>query len=182
MARRPSRSAVIIGSRRSPSGGILSGLSRRRYPDDGDLNHPTSGGVGAFPLNNPDGIRMSTALTYLQGCRHRQNLSVKANALVRRILFTGQRAAGVELDSGGETFVVEAEDIILSAGAIQSPQILMLSGVGPADHLRHMGLPVVHDLPGLGNMKKITQGSRCVTSRKHDLLDPNAPEIRWRCV
>ena len=145
-------------------------------PDDADLNHPTSGGVGAFPLNNPDGIRMSTALTYLHACRHRQNLSVKANALVRRILFTGQQAVGVELDSGGETFVVEAEDIILSAGAIQSPQILMLSGVGPADHLRRMGIPVVHDLPGVGHHLKNHPGvSVRYLPQVHDLLEPNAP-------
>jgi choline dehydrogenase len=145
-------------------------------PDDADLNHPTSGGVGAFPLNNPDGIRMSTALTYLHACRHRQNLCVKANALVRRILFTGQQAVGVELDSGGQTFVVEAADIILSAGAIQSPQVLMLSGVGPADHLRRMGIPVVHDLPGVGQYLKNHPGvSVRYLPEKHDLLDPNAP-------
>jgi choline dehydrogenase len=145
-------------------------------PDDADLNHPTSGGVGAFPLNNPDGIRMSTALTYLHACRHRQNLSVKANTLVRRILFAGQLAVGVEVDSGGETFVVEAEDIILSAGAIQSPQILMLSGVGPADHLRRLGIPVVHDLPGVGQHLKNHPGvSVRYLPQAHALLDPNAP-------
>jgi choline dehydrogenase len=145
-------------------------------PDDVDLNHPRSGGVGAFPLNNPDGIRMSTALTYLHACRHRQNLSIKANTLVRRILFTGQQAVGVEVDSGGETFVVDAEDIILSAGAIQSPQILMLSGVGPADHLRHMGIPVVHDLSGVGQYLKNHPGvSVRYLPQKHDHLDPNAP-------
>jgi choline dehydrogenase len=145
-------------------------------PDDADLNHPTSGGVGAFPLNNPDGIRMSTALTYLHACRQRPNLHIKASALVRRILFTGQQAVGVEVDSDGETFVVDAEDIILSAGAIQSPQILMLSGVGPADHLRHMGIPVVHDLPGVGQYLKNHPGvSVRYLPQKHDQLDPNAP-------
>jgi choline dehydrogenase len=145
-------------------------------PDDVDLNHPTSGGVGAFPLNNPDGIRMSTALTYLHACRHRPNLHIQATALVRRILFTGQQAVGVEVDSGGETFVVEADDIILSAGAIQSPQILMLSGVGPAEHLRRMGIPVVHDLPGVGQYLKNHPGvSVRYLPQKHDQLDPNAP-------
>jgi choline dehydrogenase len=145
-------------------------------PDDADLNRPASGGVGAFPLNNPDGIRMSTALTYLQSCRHRQTLSVKADALVRRILFSGQRAVGVEVDSGGETFVVEAEDIILSAGAIQSPQLLMLSGVGPADHLRRMGMPVVHDLPGVGqHLKNQPAVSVRYLPQRPGLLDPDAP-------
>ena len=145
-------------------------------PDDADLNHPTSGGVGAFPLNNPDGVRMSTALTYLHAARQRPNLSVKAKALVRRILFTGRQAVGVEVDSGGETFVVEAGDIILSAGAIQSPQLLMLSGVGPVDHLRHLGIPLVHDLPGVGqHLKNHPAVSVRYLPQMHDLLDPNAP-------
>lgn len=145
-------------------------------PDDADLNHPTSGGVGAFPLNNPDGIRMSTALTYLHACRHRLNLSVKANVLVRRIRFAGRQAVGVEVDSGGETFVVEAGDIILSAGAIQSPQILMLSGVGPADHLRSMGIQVVHDLPGVGQHLKNHPGiSVRYLPQAQYRLDPDAP-------
>ena len=145
-------------------------------PDDPDLNHPTSGGVGAFPLNNPDGVRMSTALTYLHACRHRTNLSVKANALVRRILFAGREAIGVEVDSGGETFVVEAGEVILSAGAIQSPHILLLSGVGPAMHLRRMGLSVVHDLPGVGQqLKNHPAVSVRYLPQEHDLLDPHAP-------
>jgi choline dehydrogenase len=145
-------------------------------PDDPDLNHPMSSGVGAFPLNNPDGVRMSTALTYLHTCRHRPNLSVKADALVRRIRFVGQRAVGVEVDSDGESFVVEAEDIILSAGAIQSPQILMLSGVGPAEHLRRMGIPVVRDLPGVGqNLKNHPAVSVRYLPVERYRLDADAP-------
>ena len=145
-------------------------------PDDPDLNHPASGGVGAFPLNNPDGVRMSTALTYLHAARQRPNLSVKANVLVRRILFTGQQAVGVEVDSGGETFMIEADDIILSAGAIQSPQLLMLSGVGPADHLRQLGIPVIHDLPGIGQHLKNHPGvSVRYLPQAHHVLDPDAP-------
>jgi choline dehydrogenase len=144
--------------------------------DDPDLNRPTSGGVGAFPLNNPDGVRMSTALTYLHTARHRPNLSLKANALVRRLLFTGQQAVGVEVDSGGETFVVEADEIILSAGGIQSPQLLMLSGVGPADHLRHLGIPVVHDLPGVGrHLKNHPAVSVRYLPQARYVLDANAP-------
>ncbi len=145
-------------------------------PDDPDLNHPRSGGVGAFPLNNPDGVRMSTALTYLHACRHRLNLIVKAHALVRRILFADQQAVGVEVDSGGEIFVVEAEEIILSAGAIQSPQILMLSGVGPAAYLRRMGIPVVHDSPGVGqNLKNHPAVSVRYLPQEPSRLDPDAP-------
>ena len=145
-------------------------------PDDPDLNHPTSGGVGAFPLNNPDGIRMSTALTYLHACRHRLNLSVKANVLVRRIRFAGQQAVGVEVESGGETFVVEAGEIILSAGAIQSPQLLMLSGVGPAAHLRAMGISVLRDLPGVGqSLTNHPAASVRYLPHTQHRLDPDAP-------
>ena len=120
------------------------------YPEDYDMNGPDSGGVGPIPMNNPEGVRMSTALTFLRAARHRLNLTVRANVAVRRIRFEGKRAVGVEVESGGEVYVVEGERIVLSAGAMASPQLLMLSGVGPAEHLREMGTPVVHDLPGVG--------------------------------
>ena len=91
---------------------------------------------------------MSTAITYLDACRHRLNLTIRANVLARRIVFDGGRATGVEVDSGGEAFVVEGDEIILSAGAIHSPHLLLLSGVGPADELRPLGIEPVRDLPG----------------------------------
>ncbi len=124
------------------------------YPDCPDHNHPDSWGVGPTPLNNPNGIRMSTALGYLDQARHRLNLTIRPNCTVYRIVFEGDRATGVELESGGERFVVEGDEIILSAGAIGSPQILMLSGVGPAEHLRSLGIPIISDKPGIGqNMR-----------------------------
>ncbi len=115
--------------------------------------------MGAVPLNNPDGVRMSTALTYLNACRHRLNLTVRGGVMVHRVRFelglnNQYRAVGLEVSSGDETFTVEGQEIILSAGAVQSPQLLMLSGVGPAAQLAGLGIPVVHDLPGVGrNMK-----------------------------
>ena len=120
------------------------------YADCPDHNHPDSWGVGPIPLNNPGGIRMSTALGYLDQARHRLNLTVRPNCTVHRLVFEGARATGVELESGGEKFLVESDEIILSAGAIGSPQILMLSGVGPAVHLRDLGIPVISDKPGVG--------------------------------
>jgi choline dehydrogenase-like flavoprotein len=120
------------------------------FPPDGDMNMAASTGVGPFPMNNPDGIRVSTALAYLSQARHRLNLTVKGNIRALRLRFEGKRATGVVVESGGEQFTVEGEEIILSAGAIASPHLLMLSGVGPAEHLRSMGLPVVHDLAGVG--------------------------------
>ncbi|MBI3329512.1 MAG: mycofactocin system GMC family oxidoreductase MftG [Nitrospinae bacterium] len=120
------------------------------FPADPDQNHPQSTGVGPRPLNNRNGIRISTALAYLDPARHRLNLTIKAQVLVRRILFEGKRATGVEAESGGEVFRVEGDQILLSSGAIGSPQILMLSGVGPAEHLSSLGVSVVHHLPGVG--------------------------------
>ena len=120
------------------------------FPEDPDMNNPESTGVGATPMNNMNGVRMSTALTYLDSCRHRLNLTIRASVLARRVLFEGNRATRVEVESGDGIFTVEGEEIILSAGGIASPQLLLLSGLGPADHLRELGIPVVRDLPGVG--------------------------------
>ncbi len=120
------------------------------YPEDPDLNHPSSEGFGPAPMNNPAGIRMSTALAYLLPARHRLNLTIRGNVVARRILFEGETAVGVEVESGGDVFTVEGGEIVLCASGIASPQLLMLSGVGPADHLAKLGIPVVRDLPGVG--------------------------------
>jgi len=120
------------------------------FPPDWDMNHPDSTGVGPFPMNNQDGVRVSTALAYLSRARHRLNLTIKANVTALRLIFEGKRATGVEVESGGERFQLEGNEMVLSAGAIASPHLLLLSGVGPAAHLRQMGVEVVHDLPGVG--------------------------------
>ena len=146
------------------------------FPDDPDMNHPEATGVGQMPLNNPGGVRMSTAITYLDACRHRLNLTVRANVLARRVVFDGDRATGVEVDSGSETFVVEGEEIILSAGAIHSPHLLLLSGVGPAGDLRPLGIDSVHDLPGVGrSMKNHPSVSIVFRSHPEHRLAPDAP-------
>ncbi len=120
------------------------------FADCPDHNNPDSTGVGPLPLNNPNGIRWSTAIGYLAPARHRLNLTIRPNCLAHRILFEGKRAVGVEVESGGERFRVYGDEIILSAGAVGSPQLLLLSGVGPAAHLRSFGIPVVQDMPGVG--------------------------------
>jgi len=120
------------------------------FPESPDHNHPEASGIGPIPFNNPNGIRFSTALGYLNPARHRLNLTIRPNCVTRRIIFEGKKAVGVEVESGGETFIAEADQIVLSSGAVGSPHILLLSGVGPSAHLQEMGLPVVHDLPGVG--------------------------------
>jgi choline dehydrogenase len=120
------------------------------FPSHPDHNHPDSSGICPVPSNNYEGVRQSTAICYLNPARYRPNLNIKGNSLVHRVLFNGKRATAVEVESNGELFTVEADEIVLSAGVFFSPAILMRSGIGPADHLRSLGIPVVHDLPGVG--------------------------------
>src|SRR5207244_11316418 len=101
------------------------------FAEDPDGQHPAATGLSLRAENNVDGVRMSTALTYLQPSRHRLNLTIRPQVMVRRILFAGPTAMGVEVDSGGERFQLEGQEIVLSAGAVASPHLLMLSGVGP---------------------------------------------------
>ena len=124
------------------------------HPHCEDHNAPGTTGVGPTPLNNPNGIRWSTSIGYLGISRHRLNLTIRANVTVKKILFdaTGDRprATGIEAVSDEESFIVEAEEVILSAGAIGSPQLLMLSGVGPQDHLAEHGIETLINAPGVG--------------------------------
>jgi choline dehydrogenase len=120
------------------------------FPESPDQNAPEAWGVGPLPLNTLDGIRWSTNVGYLNPSRHRSNLTLMPDCLVHRVVFDGNRATGVVLRNGGETSTVVGEQIILSAGAIGSPHLLMLSGVGPADPLKSAGIPVTVDLPGVG--------------------------------
>ena len=120
------------------------------YADSLDLNHPDSAGVGPLPMNNPNGGRWSTAIGYLSRARPRLNLTVRGDCLVHPLLFDGTRAIGVLVESGGEMFSVYGDEIVLSAGAIGSPHIPMLSGIGPAEELNGQGIPVLVDLPGVG--------------------------------
>ena len=115
-----------------------------------DTNGPNPSGVGISPTNNLGGIRMSAALTHLNPMRHYLNLTVRGGVYVRKVLFEDRKAVGVEAESGGEIFTLEANRVVLSSGAIRSPQLLMLSGIGPADQLEQFGIPQVQELPGVG--------------------------------
>ena len=120
------------------------------FPDNYDHNLPDSTGVGPYPLNNPNGIRFSTALGYLSESRHRLNLTIRPNCITNRVIFDGDKAVGVEVFSGNDTYTLEANQVILSAGAIASPQLLMLSGIGPADQLEQQNISVIKNVPGVG--------------------------------
>ncbi len=96
-----------------------------------DTNGPNPAGVGVWPSNNLDGWRMSAAITHLNPMRHCLNLTVRGGVFVRKVLIEDRKAVGVEVESGGEVFNVEAGRVVLSAGALKSPHLLMLSGSCP---------------------------------------------------
>ena len=148
------------------------------YPIDEDQNHPESTGVSPRARNTIDGVRMSMALTYLDQARHRLNLTVRSNVTARRVLFDGKRAVGVEAESGGEVFTVEADEIIVSGGAIASPQLLMLSGVGPAEQLNRLGIAVVQDLPGVGQNLRDHPSAAVIYYAAGEKPDVQAPVIQ----
>ena len=146
------------------------------FPEDPDMNNPEASGVGPIPLNYINGVRVSTALGYLDSCRHRLNLTIKGGVLVKKVLFDGKRATGIEAESGGENFTVEGDEIILSAGAVASPQLLMLSGVGPGGNLASVGIPLVHNLEGVGqNMKNHPSLSIRFQPKEGYSLPPESP-------
>ena len=119
------------------------------YSDD--LNGYQPEGVARFDATKRDGRRCSAAVAHLRPALTRPNVTLHTRAMVQRIVISGNRASAVEYDMGGKRHTVEAErEIILSGGAINSPQTLMLSGIGPADHLREHGIAVALDLPGVG--------------------------------
>ena len=126
---------------------------RAGFPEIADHNRPGGGGLGPAPVNAVGGIRMSAAMTYLAEARARPNLTLLADALVDRIVFERTRAVGVLLAPTADEpagRVVRAARIVLAAGTYGSPAILMRSGIGAADGLRALGIPVVADLPGVG--------------------------------
>jgi choline dehydrogenase len=118
-------------------------------PND-DFNGVTQEGVGYVQLMIHKGVRASAARSFLHPIRSRPNLTVKVNALVERILFEGKKAIGARCLINGQMINIGAGEVILSGGAINTPQILMLSGIGPADHLREHGIDVLHHAPGVG--------------------------------
>src|SRR5438128_1022157 len=148
------------------------------FSDDPDQNHPESTGVSPRARNTLDGVRISMALAYLDPARHRLHLTIKGNVMVRRLLFQGKRAVGVEVESGGERFTLEGEQIVLSGGAIGSPHVLLLSGVGPAAQLQSVGVPVVHDLPGVGQNLRDHPAASVLYRAKGDKPDVQAPSIQ----
>ena len=152
----------------------------RGYPANHDLNGPDSGGIGSIPMNNRNGWRMSTAITHLSPTRHRLNLTVRGGVFVRRVVIQDGRVTGVEAESGGEVFALECDRVVLSAGALKSPHILMLSGIGPLDQLEEHGVPVLVESPGVGqNLFNHPMGSVSFQVKDDVKLTANAEALRF---
>lgn len=115
-----------------------------------DKNVPGEPGYGPIPLNTVDGVRINAAFSYLLPHLSRPNLTIRGDSYVRRVLFSGDRATGVEVESGRSTEQIHGGEIVLCAGAVKSPHLLLLSGVGPPGEVRAQGIPVVADVPGVG--------------------------------
>ncbi len=122
------------------------------YPANDDFNGETQEGVGFYQVTQRDGRRCSAAAAYLAPVMDRDNLAVVTGAHVEKLVIDGKRAVGLQYRDGNRKVTLQANsEVLLSAGALQSPQLLMLSGIGPADHLRKHGIDVVHDSPGVGD-------------------------------
>ena len=128
-----------------------------------DFNRGDNFGCAYFHVNQRRGIRWTAAKAFLRPIRRRPNLRVVTGALARRIRFEGRRATGLDLTVGGQAATATAaREIVLAAGAIGSPHLLMLSGVGPAAALRDHGVEIVHDLPGVGANLQDHLQLRCI--------------------
>jgi choline dehydrogenase len=126
---------------------FLDGATSLGHPYLKDHNQPGVVGVGPSPRTATDGMRMSTAITYLSLARGRPNLTIRPDTMVASVYFTGTRAAGIRLLDGT---LIEADRVVLAAGAYASPSILSRSGIGPVGELERLGIRPVVDLPGVG--------------------------------
>jgi choline dehydrogenase len=130
---------------------FIAGATENGIPRNSDFNGHQQEGAGYYQLTTWKGWRWSTAKGYLKPARNRRNLRVETEAQASAVLMEGQRAVGVRYHQGGLEKLAHARgEVLLCAGAIQSPQLLQLSGIGPAALLHTHGIPVVHDLPGVG--------------------------------
>ncbi len=130
---------------------FIEGAGESGVPRTNDFNGESQEGAGYYQLTTWKGWRWSTAKGYLKPARNRPNLHVETNAQATGLILEGKRAVGVKYKQGGTLHEAHATgEVLLSAGALQSPQLLQLSGIGPGAVLQEHGIPVVHELPGVG--------------------------------
>jgi choline dehydrogenase len=144
----------------------IESANRAGIPRNDDFNGSEYEGVGPFQGTIRNGRRCSAAVAYLRPALGRRNLAVSTETLAERLLFEGDRVTGIRLRKGDQAGSVRCRrEIIVCAGSLNSPKLLMLSGIGPAEHLRAMGIPVRNDSPGVGR----------------NLQDNYGGQITWHC-
>ena len=145
--------------------GIAAGI-----PYNSDFNGARQEGIGYYQLTTRNARRCSAAVAYLHPAKRRPNLRVETEAVVERLVFEGKRAIGAEFRRGGRlTRVIARREVILSAGSVKSPHLLLLSGVGPAHHLAEHGIGTVQDLPGVGANLQDHYGAMLTYRSRHPL-------------
>ena len=157
------------GADRHPlSQAFIAACAELGFPEELDKNVPGAPGYGSLPRNIIDGVRLNAAMAYIAPHRHRANLTIESLVSARRVVFSGDRAVGVEVERSGTVEIFDGDEVVLCAGAVMSPQLLLLSGIGPAEQLRQHGITVFADLPGVG--------TRC---RDHPQLFLGFESSRW---
>lgn len=146
---------------------LIASAGRNGIPHNPDFNGASQEGVGYYQGTIRNGRRCSASYAYLRPARGRPNLTVVTDSLAEKIVFENGRAVGVDLRTGGRTVRMTCRrELVLSGGSVNSPHLLLLSGVGPAAQLRDLGIPVEADLPGVGE----------------NLQDHYGGQITWRCT
>ena len=150
------------------------------FPEVKDHNHPESTGVGPIPSTRHDPeLRATTATTYLKLVRDRENLEIRAHTSVDKVVFEGSKAVGVMAAADGGSYeLVSAKRVILAAGAVASPAILLRSGIGPADDLGRLGVDVRSDLSGVGGNLVDHQRTGAFLVAQPGATDPTEPFLQ----
>ncbi len=151
---------------------FIAGAATLGVPRNDDFNGATQAGAGYYQLTTANGWRVSTAVAYLRPARNRANLRIETGAQATQLLLDGRRVVGLRYRQGDRDVEVRCtREVLLAAGAIQSPQLLQLSGIGPAALLNRLGVPIVHALPGVGEnlqdhlqIRLIYECSKCITT------------------
>lgn len=150
------------------------------YPKTDDFNNDVQEGVGLFKVFQKNGERFGAAPAYLHPVMDRPNLTVMTDTMVTKVVFDGKRATGVEAKNKSKKILLEANKVILSGGAINSPQLLKLSGIGPKEELKKHNIPVLHDLPGVGeNLQDHPDILVVKNSKRWDTLSLSIKTFLW---
>ena len=160
---------------------IIAGANELGVPRNDDFNGAQQEGVGYYQLFTRNGLRCSTAVGYLKPARKRANLRVETDAQATSLVMDGTRAVGVRYTQHGAEHEARAQrEVLLAAGALQSPQLLQLSGIGGAAFLQSHGIPVAHDLPGVGENLQDHLQARIMYKVRHPITINDDLRSVWR--